>query len=140
MQSSRALVALSPILVAALLASAPARASAPDWNAAAGVQTVEIVTANEDGTPRETTIWLAVVDGQGYIRTGHTHWEGNIERNPDVVLRIEKAEYPVRAEFVQDAALRARIEQVFREKYGLSDEFIGFFRSGDPKIMHLAPR
>jgi hypothetical protein len=140
MRSSRALVALSPILLTALFASAPARASAPDWNAAAGVQTVEIVTTNDDGTPRDTTIWLAVVDGQGYIRTGHTHWEGNIERNPEVVLRIDRAEYPLRAEFVEDAALRARIEQVFREKYGFSDAFIGMFRSGDPKIMKLAPR
>jgi hypothetical protein len=140
MRISRALLALSPVLFAALLASTPARAAAPDWNAHAGVQTVEIVTTNEDGTPRDTTIWLAVVDGQGYIRTGHTHWEGNIERNPDVVLRLDDAEYPLRAEFVQDAALRARIEQVFREKYGFSDAFIGFFRSGDPKIMHLAPR
>jgi hypothetical protein len=129
MRSSRALVALSPILLAALFASAPARASAPDWSAAAGVQTVEIVTTNEDGTPRDTTIWLAVVDGQG-----------NIERNPEVVLRIEKAEYPLRAEFVEDAPLRARIEQVFREKYGFSDAFIGMFRSGEPKIMKLAPR
>ena len=140
MRSSRALVALSTVLLAGVFASPSARAAAPDWNAAAGVQTVEIVTTNEDGTPRDTTIWLAVVDGQGYIRTGNTHWEGNIERNPDVVLRIEKAEYPLRAEFVQDAALRARIEQVFREKYGFSDAFIGVFRSGEPKIMRLAPR
>ena len=140
MRSSRALVPLSSLLFVALFSSPPARAAAPDWNAAAGVQTVEIVTTNEDGTPRETTIWLAVVDGQGYIRTGNTHWEGNIERNPDVVLRIEKAEYPLRAEFVQDAALRTRIEQVFREKYGFSDAFIGVFRGGEPKIMHLAPR
>ena len=68
---------------------------------------LRLVTTNEDGTPRETTIWLAVVDGQGYIRTGHTHWEGNIERNPDVVLRIDNAEYPLRAEFVQDPDLKA---------------------------------
>ncbi|HXK23627.1 MAG TPA: DUF2255 family protein [Myxococcota bacterium] len=140
MRSSRALVALSPLLLAASVTSSPARAAAPDWNAAAGVQTVQVVTTNEDGTPRDTTIWLAVVDGQGYIRTGHTHWEGNIERNPEVVLRIEKAEYPLRAEFVEDAALRARIEQVFRQKYGFSDAFIGVFRSGEPKIMKLAPR
>jgi hypothetical protein len=104
------------------------------------VQTVEIVTTNEDGTPRETTIWLAVVDGQGYIRTGHTHWEGNIERNPEVVLKIEDSEYPLRAEFVEDAALRERIQQTFRDKYGFSDRLVAIFHAGHPKLLLLAPR
>ena len=133
--------AIPSILCMALLAAAlPAGADAPDWNAVKDVQTVEILTTNEDGSAKETTIWLAVVDGQGYIRTGNTSWEANIERNPDVSLRIEGTEHPLRVEFVTDAALRTRIEQVFREKYGFSDSFIAIFRSGDPKIMRLVAR
>ncbi len=50
------------------------------------------------------------MDGQGYIRTGNTRWEANIERNPDVTLRIEGKAHPLRVEFVADSALRTRIE------------------------------
>ena len=128
-------------LLLALLATAlPAAAAAPDWNAVKDVERVEIVTTDEDGSARDTTIWIAVVDGQGYIRTGNSSWKRNIERNPDVTLRIEETEYPVRAEFVTDAELKARVAQALREKYGLSDSFIDLFRSGDPNIMRLVPR
>ncbi len=129
------------LLCALLLAfiATPAAAAAPDWNAAAEVDTVEIVTADEDGSARETTIWLAVVDGHGYIRTSDTSWGANIVRNPEVTLRIGESEYPLRVEFVEDDALRARIEQTFRAKYGFSDSWIAMFRSERPKIMRLQP-
>lgn len=127
-------------LLGALAATAATAAAAPDWNAVAEVGTVEVVTADEDGSPRETTVWLAVVDGQGYIRTSDTSWGGNIVRNPELSLRIEESEHPLRVEFVEDDALRARIEQAFRVKYGFSDSFIAFFRSERPKIMRLVPR
>jgi hypothetical protein len=110
------------------------------WNAEKDVETVEIVTTDEDGSARDTTIWLAVVDGQGYIRTGNSTWKGNIERNPDVTLRVGETEYAVRAEFVTDADLKTRVEQTLREKYGFSDSFIGIFRIGEPNIMRLVPR
>ena len=130
----------SILLLALLMAVLPAAAAAPDWNAVKDVETVEIVTTNEDGSARDTTIWLAVVDGQGYIRTGNSTWKGNIERNPDVTLRVEETEYPVRAEFVTDADLKTRVEQTLRDKYGFSDSFIGIFRIGEPNIMRLVPR
>ena len=132
--------AFPSILLLLLIAALPADAAAPDWNAVKDVQTVEIVTTDEDGSARDTTIWLAVVDGQGYIRTGNSTWKGNIERNPDVTLRIEETEYPVRAEFVADAALKERVAQTLREKYGFSDSFIDIFRVGEPNIMRLVPR
>ena len=63
------------------------------------------MTSKEDGSERETKVWLVVVDGQGYIRTSQgTTWGGNVERNPDIALRIEGSEYPLRAVFVEDAA------------------------------------
>ena len=58
-----------------------------DWNSVADVEEVLVLTTNEDGTPRETTIWLAVVDGQGYIRTGGwTKWGDNVKRDPEIAL------------------------------------------------------
>src|SRR5512134_2485053 len=70
-------------LLSALVANA-ATATAPDWNAVAAVDTVEVVTTDEDGALRETTVWLAVVDGQGYVRTSDTSWGGNLVRNPEL--------------------------------------------------------
>ena len=125
---------------ALFVAHAAESTAPPDWNAVAAVDTVEIITKNGDGTPRDTTIWLAVVDGKGYIRTGTTGWWNNIERDPDVLLRIERKEYPLRAVSVEDAPLRQRVEDAFRAKYGFYDRVVGFFFRSVPHIMRLDPR
>jgi hypothetical protein len=132
-----------PVLLAvlALAASLVAPgASAIDWSAAGAERVVRIVTRNEDATARETKIWLVVVDGQGYIRTGGTRWWRNVERDPDVLLRVAGAEHPVRAELVTDAELVRRVEAAMRTKYGWSDRLIAPFRFGDVHIMRLVPR
>jgi hypothetical protein len=98
------------------------------------------VTHDEDGDVRDTKVWLAVVDGQGYIRTGGTIWGDNVERDPQLVLRIEAREYPLRAEFVEDDALRERIVATFREKYGWTDGAMNVIRGSRPRIMRLRPR
>ena len=111
-----------------------------DWSIHSEEQTVEVVTTNQDGSSRETKVWLIVVDGQGYIRTGNTRWGGNIERNPDVVLRIGETELPLRIELVTDEAERTAVTAAFRDKYGFSDWILTPFRRGEPKIMRLMPR
>ena len=127
--------------VAYLLGVLAAGAAELDWNSVADVGQVRVLTTNQDGTPRETTIWLAVVDGQGYIRTsGWTRWGDNVERNPDIALRIGDAEHPLRASFVEDEALRERVIATFREKYGGFDGFLNVFRGSKPPIMRLDPR
>ena len=139
--SLRLLCALLLLVASALLvARAVENTARPDWNSVARVDTVEVFTKNGDGTPRHTTIWLAVVDGKGYIRTGATGWWSNIERDPNVVLRIEDKEYPLRAVSVEDALLRQRVEDAFRAKYGFSDRVVGFFFRSVPHIMRLDPR
>lgn len=120
--------------------AAPASAEV-DWTAAAGVEEIQALTTDEDGSARETTIWLLVLDGQGYIRTSQsTTWGGNVERNPDIALRIEGQEYALRASFVTDEPLRERIGQGFREKYGWTDGVLDIFRAGDARIMRMDPR
>jgi len=127
--------------LACLLGGVAASAEELDWNSVADVEEVKVLTTNEDGTPRETTIWLAVVDGRGYIRTSRwTRWGDNVERNPDIALRIADREHPLRASFVEDEALRAEIVAAFREKYGWFDGFLGFLRGSKPRIMRLDPR
>ncbi len=127
--------------VACLLGALAAGAAELDWNSVADVEEVRVLTTNQDGTPRETTIWLAVADGQGYIRTsGSSTWGDNVERNPDIALRIGDSEHPLRASFVEDEALRERIVAAFREKYGRFDGFVNILRGSKPPIMRLDPR
>ncbi len=124
-----------------LVVAAPAAAEVPDWGSLADVKQIQVLTTNEDGSARETTIWLAVLEGQAYIRTSNrTRWGGNVERDPDIALRIEGTEYLLRASFVTDEDLRERVVKAFREKYGWFDGFVNFVRGSSPRIMRLDAR
>jgi hypothetical protein len=123
-----------------LLAPIPATAADLDWSAVADADTIHVLTNDEDGDARATKIWLLVLDGQGYIRTSRrSTWGGNVERNPDIGLRIEDTDHLVRATFIVDAVERARIVAGFEVKYG-SNPILNFFRGDDPRIMRLEPR
>ena len=111
-----------------------------DWDRYSEEGTVTVLTTNEDGSTRETKVWLVVVEGQGYIRTGKTRWGGNIERNPEIVLRIGETELPLRVEFVTDETERDAVKAALRAKYGFSDWILSPFRGSNPKIMRLIPR
>jgi hypothetical protein len=131
---------------AVLLAMAPLGVSAGeaggsvDWSRYAAEKTVTAVTANDDGTRRETTIWIVVVGNDAYIRTGNTRCGGNVEKRPDISLRIAAEELPVRVHFIADEALREQVKAAFRSKYGFMDRLLDPFRGGAPKIMHVTPR
>jgi hypothetical protein len=135
-----AAVVLATVLVPL---AARARANGPvDWNAVAATDTIEVVTRDPDGRPRTTTIWLAVHDGQGYVRGSGSRWLANLERDPDLLVRVGGEEHPLRAVKVSDSQTREAVFAVFREKYGLSDALISPLRSllGTPTILRLEPR
>jgi hypothetical protein len=121
-----------------LLASSPALADV-DWNAHRDVETVVIVTLDEDGAARETTIWLCVAGGQGYVRGGSGRWVANTARSGDVTLRVGESALAVRATKVTDAGEVERVTAAYREKYGFSDVLAGWIR-GEPTLFRLAPR
>jgi len=134
---------LAAVLVTVLAGAISAGAEEPvDWNAVSDVDTIQILTTDEDGATRDTTVWLAVWQGHGYIRSRGTHWLANIERDPDVKVRIAGQEYSLRATPIHDAKTYEAVSQVFREKYGWQDAVLGFFRnlSGVPTILQLDPR
>jgi hypothetical protein len=122
----------------ALLAAAASAAEAPDWSALQELDTVSVATTNPDGTLRYTTVWIVVVGGRGYLRTGDTTWGANVTRNPNLKLVVGDEEYGLRADFVEAEDERALVMAAFNEKYGVSDTVIGWFRGGRPKIMRLA--
>ncbi len=123
--------------LAALAASGAAEAQ--DWGAIGATDVVVVVTRNQDGSDRETKVWIVVVDDRAYIRTAATRWYGNVERDPDIVLRAAGDEFPLRAVLVTDAPLAEHVEAAFRKKYGFWDAFMEIFRFGDPHVMQLAP-
>jgi hypothetical protein len=141
---SASAIILGTLVLATVAVLAAARATetadSPDWNAVAAVDTVEVLTKNPDGSLRETTIWLVVLDGEGYIRTGNTRWWSNIEQNQDVALQIEGKGYLLHVVFVEDPKLRQRVVDAFRAKYGWIDRAMDALRSGVPHIMRLRPR
>jgi hypothetical protein len=110
------------------------------WDRYSGEGTVEVITSNEDGSDRVTKVWLAVVEGRGYIRTGGTRWGANVERNPKVTLRIGEKEFPLRVEFVTDQTERDAVKDALRAKHGFSDWILTPLRGKNPKIMRLLPR
>jgi hypothetical protein len=134
----RLVAALASLLVAV---AAGAASMPPDWNAASGVDTIQIVTRDEQGTRRERTIWLVVIDGRGYIRAGGTsRWDAGIDLHPEVEVEIEGIRYPLRATRIpEDSELYDAVNRAMREKYGFSDALIGVFRGigGRPRILRL---
>jgi hypothetical protein len=140
--SARPLVlGLAALVLACASAPVPEAAGPIDWEAVADVGVPRIVTTDPDGEPRVTKLWLVVVDGRGYIRTGETRWFANLQRDPAAALRVGGAAYPLRATLEVDADRRERVNAAFRAKYGFWDRFIGWFASRETaNILRLHPR
>ena len=129
------------LVLGLLLASAQASAQVPNWIAFADESVIEILTHDPDGELRETKVWVGVLDGVGYVRTSDTRWRGNIAADANVGVRVGGKEYALRAELVKDAALRARVNEVFRAKYGFTDRMLGWFgNEGGKYCLALVPR
>jgi hypothetical protein len=108
------LIALS----SAACGSVPMATKPIDWQAADEHWSLHIVTLDPDGDERVTRIWLASADGEGTLRTGDSRWWQNLQRDADCRIRLDKVDYPVRAEFVTEHEGKVRIDEVFAEKYG----------------------
>lgn len=128
------------LFVLAFLGAERVLAQQPDWAALSDLETVEVITRDADGSPRVTTVWLLVLDGEGYVRTGGTSWGDNVVRDRELVLRVGEIEYPMGVEFEEDDEIRERVTQAFRDKYGLSDGLVGWVRGSHPKLMRLVAR
>jgi len=131
----------APLLVLGfVLAAAAPRAGAFDWTPFAQEGTIRILTHDEDGEVRDTKVWTVVVDGAGYVRTSGSTWLENIQRNPEVQVRVRGYDYLMRAEEVKDAATRERVEEAYKEKYGLAQRTMSLFRFREPTVLRLVPR
>jgi hypothetical protein len=124
-------------VLAMLLAFAAGAAPKFDWNQFADTQTVEIVSTDEDGGSRLTTVWIVVLDHQAYIRTSGTIWGDNVEREGKLRFRDGSAELSLRAEKVLVPSEVERVVAAFREKYGTTDALMQIFRFGETRVFRL---
>lgn len=131
-----ALTSIAVLLLALALPSV-SRAAAPDWGLWADLQTVEVISTDEDGGSRLTTVWIVVLDRQAYLRTGGTRWGDNVEREGKLRLRGLSIEYPLRAEKVLSASEIESVQAAFAEKYGTSNWWSGLVRFGETRIFRL---
>jgi hypothetical protein len=127
-------------LVFAMSAVAVADAQMPDWEGVSDLSTVEVLTEDEDGSLRETTVWILVQDGEAYVRTGDSRWGENVVRSGQIILRTGETDYPLGVEFEEDDERRATIKQGFRDKYGWFDGMISWVRGDRPKHIRLVSR
>ena len=127
------------LLLVFVLAGA-VQASALDWQRFQDTDVIEIVTHDEDGALRETSVWIVTQGDHGYVRTNDSRWLANIRRGSGVALRLGEQEYAVSAREPNDAALSARVEEQFKQKYGFMQKVMSAFRFREPTVLELIAR
>jgi hypothetical protein len=122
--------------------SSPGTPAGPaDWNPAAWTHesTVVLRTTDPGDAPHWFPVWLAVIDGQLYVRLG-SRAAGRFDRNvtkPVIGVRIGGKEFDrVRGVVVPD--MKQRVQDAMAEKYWLQGDVI--VRHMDhPYTMRLEP-
>jgi hypothetical protein len=127
-------------LLLMLAVAGTAQPAALDWQRFQEADTVEVVTHDEDGEQRETTIWIVAFDDHGYVRTNDSRWLANIRRGSGVALRLDEQEFAVSARETNDPALSARVEEHFKQKYGFMQRVMSTFRMTEPTQLELTAR
>jgi hypothetical protein len=132
------MVCLGVLLVLAL--AGVAQAAALDWQHFQDADVIEIVTHDEDGELRETSVWIVTLADHGYVRTNDSRWLANIRRGSGIALRLDEQEFAVTAREPNDAALTARVEEQFKQKYGFMQRVMSVFRMREPTLLELTAR
>ena len=116
---------------------------APDWNAVADVETIQIETRPDD--PYSVNVWCAVTDEKLYIPSSlilgpddpnERTWVQNIEADPDVRVRIDGTVYELLGVRVEDPAEIETAREALLAKY--SEEATD--HSGKAWIYRMEPR
>ncbi len=90
----------------------------------ANESTLEITTiGRKSGKPRTKPIWFVYDQGALYIQSGKdgkTHWYRNLQKNPQMRLKIGQLVLTGKAQFMTDTAVIERVHDLFRSKYSLA--------------------
>jgi hypothetical protein len=112
------------------------------WSELAAItDVVTVMTTDADGDPRETPVWIAVLDDRGYVCTNDSRWFENLSRESSFALEIGETRLAMRAEAIHDPALRARVDEAFRAKYPWGRWLMELFGgTGGKHCLGLSPR
>jgi hypothetical protein len=124
--------------VVLLVVAGSVRAAELDWQRFQNADVIKILTQDDDGEARETSIWIVTFDGHGYVRTNDSRWLANIRRGSSVALRLDEQEFAVAAREPNDAAITARVEAGFKQKYGFMQRVMSTFRMREPTLLELS--
>lgn len=106
------------LLLALGCAQVPVATGPLDWADADQSWSILVVTNDEDGSERVTRIWMAVLDGEGVLRTNDSRWWANLNRDPKIRVRHADTDHPFAVEIVTALSEKVRIDEVFLEKFG----------------------
>jgi len=128
------------VFVLLTFAGSASTAAGIDWQRCQDEDVVEVLTHDEDGGLRETSVWIVAFEGHGYVRTNDSRWLANIRRGSDVALRLAEQEFAVEAREPNDPAIAARVEEAFKQKYGFLQRVMSMFRITEPTVLELTAR
>ena len=75
------------------------------------------MTVDPDKSRRITQVWIANIGQSAYLRTGDSRWFKNLQREPQLELRIGGMSYPCGTQVVTDATTVTNVHEAFRAKY-----------------------
>ncbi len=101
----------------------PPSNSEPNWQMLTKEEVPSIVTTDANGDKRITQLWIISMDNTAYLRTGNTKWFANLERVPELELRIGGVMYPCRTSVVSDDAKVQEAHETFYAKYPRRSDF-----------------
>jgi hypothetical protein len=104
-------------------------------------EVVSLRSVDEAGVSHETKLWVVDLDGTPWVRVARPqrNWFERIKEHPEVELVRQGVATPHRALEISDPETRARVDQAFREKYGLVDWWYGLLLRHDPRPVRLDP-
>ena len=88
-----------------------------DWAILAQEEIPSLVTIDADNSRRVTQVWIANIGQNIYLRTGDTRWFQNLQRKPELELRIGGLAYPCVTQTVTESETVAHVHEAFRAKY-----------------------
>jgi hypothetical protein len=103
-------------------------------------EVVVIRTRADDGSLRETHIWIAEEGGVWMLEAAspESAWYRDLQRETRAeILRGDRV-VPVRVTAQPGAEGHRRIRALFRRKYGLADRWIAFIQDGSRSVLVLA--
>lgn len=104
-----------------LLAQTGKAVTRADFEKVVNESTVELTTTGrKSGKPHTKPVWFVYDQGRLYLQAGKggkTDWYQNLQKNPEMTLKIGTLTFNGKAKFIEDQKETERIHNLFSTKY-----------------------